>query len=52
MSWLSRFIERRSRDRMDRNIDDEIQFHLAARAEDLTRVEQRHKTVPEARVSA
>jgi predicted permease len=35
MSWLSRFLNVVKRDRLARDLDDEIQFHLAARAEEL-----------------
>ena len=35
MSWLSRLVNVVRRDRVDREIDEEIRFHLAARAEDL-----------------
>lgn len=37
MSWLSRFLNGIRRDRLNRDLEDEIQFHLAARMEDLTR---------------
>ena len=37
MSWLSRFLNVVRRDRLNRDLDDEIQFHLAARTEELTR---------------
>jgi len=37
MSWLSRFLNVLRRDRLNRELDDEIQFHLAARAEELAR---------------
>jgi predicted permease len=37
MSWLSRILNVGRRDRVNRDLDEEIRFHLAARAEDLTR---------------
>src|SRR5712692_3729255 len=37
MSWLSRLVNVIRRDRLNRDLEDEIQFHLAARTEDLTR---------------
>jgi predicted permease len=37
MSWLSRLLNVIRRDRLSRDLDDEIQFHLTARAEELTR---------------
>src|SRR5215472_10377983 len=37
MSWLSRFLNVIRADRLSRDLDDEIQFHLAAREEELTR---------------
>ena len=37
MSWLSRFLNGIRRDRLNRDLEDEIQFHLAARMEELTR---------------
>ena len=36
MSWLSRFVNVVRRDRVDRDLDEEIRFHLAARTEELT----------------
>ena len=36
MSWLSRLVNVVRRDRVDGEIDEEMRFHLAARAEDLT----------------
>lgn len=37
MSWLSRLLNVVRRDRLNRDLDDEIQFHLAARTDDLER---------------
>ena len=37
MSWLSRFLNVIKRDRLNRDLDDEIQFHLEQRAEELAR---------------
>src|SRR6266545_3992770 len=37
MSWLSRFLNGIRQDRLNRDLEDEIQFHLAARVEELTR---------------
>ena len=37
MSWLSRFLNVGRRDQVNRDLDEEIRFHLAACAEDLTR---------------
>jgi predicted permease len=37
MSWLSRLMNVVRRDRLDQDLDEELQFHLAARAEDLRR---------------
>ena len=37
MSWLSRLLNVVRRDRLNQDLDDEIQFHLAARTEVLTR---------------
>src|SRR2546425_67518 len=37
MSWLSRFANVFRRDRLDRDLEDEIQFHVAARTEEFTR---------------
>jgi hypothetical protein len=36
MSWLSRFLNVVRRDRMNRDLDEEIQFHIAARTHELT----------------
>jgi len=37
MSWLSRFLNVFRGDRLNRDLDDEIQFHVAARTEELAR---------------
>jgi putative ABC transport system permease protein len=37
MSWLSRFLNVIRRDHLSRDLDDEVRFHIAARAEELTR---------------
>ena len=37
MSWLSRFVSMISSDRLNRDLDDEIRFHLDARTEEHTR---------------
>jgi hypothetical protein len=37
MSWFSRFMNVVRRDRLTRDLDDEIRFHVASRAEELTR---------------
>ena len=37
MSWFSRFMNVIRRDRLTRDLDDEIRFHVASRAEELTR---------------
>ena len=37
MSWLSRFLKVFRGDRLNRDLDDEIQFHLTARTEELAR---------------
>lgn len=37
MSWFSRCLNVFRRDRLDRDLDEELQFHLAARMEDFTR---------------
>lgn len=37
MSWISRFLNIFKLDRLNRDLDDEIQFHLASRVEELTR---------------
>lgn len=37
MSWFSRLLNVFRRDRLNRDLDEEIQFHLEARIEDLTR---------------
>lgn len=36
MSWFSRFLNVVRRDRVDRDLEEEIQFHLASRMEELT----------------
>src|SRR5262245_43898979 len=35
MSWLSRFLNVLRRDRLHRDLDEEIRFHIAARTEEL-----------------
>ena len=37
MSWLSRFLNVLHRNRLDRDLDEEIRFHLDARTEELIR---------------
>ena len=37
MSWLSRLVNVIRRDRVDRDLDEEMRFHLAARTDDLVR---------------
>src|SRR5687767_14629916 len=37
MSWFSRFVNVLRHARLDRDLDDEIRFHLEARTEELTR---------------
>ncbi len=37
MSWLSRFLNVLHRNRLDRDLDEEIRFHIDARTEELTR---------------
>ncbi len=37
MSWLSRLVNVFRRDRLNRDLEDELQFHLAARTEEFTR---------------
>lgn len=37
MPWLSRFLNVLRRDRLDRDLEEEIQFHLAARTEEFAR---------------
>jgi len=37
MSWLSRFVNVLRRGRLDRDLDEEIQFHIEARAEEFAR---------------